>query len=81
MSSTSKLSPTVYLPVVRAGDLPTLDAEMPLDQPAGFPASPADAVPNPAHEVDFITGVSLTFDVLPLRGATAVRGFEPFALP
>ena len=43
----------------------------------------ADAPPTEAAfgEDDLITGVSLTFRCLPLGGATAARGFEPFALP
>lgn len=77
MSTTPRLSPTVFMPAVRGGDLPPLDGEA----PARIPAPLADATPGSEHDADHITGISLTFAVSPLGGATAARRFEPFVLP
>ena len=74
VSAKSKLAPTVFMPQ-GSPDLP------PLPSDAEVPGSPAvrDDAPEPELDADLITGVSLTFQVLPLGGARAARGFEPFA--
>ena len=76
MSTTPKLSPTIFLPPGSA-DLPPLPAEA---EVARAPAPRADEA-ELEHDADLIAGVSLTFNVLPLGGAKAAMGFEPFALP
>ena len=77
MPTTPKLSPTVYVPSTSHGPRRALDADVPFAAPAPL----ADAAPGAEHDTDRITGISLTFHCLPLGGAAAARGFEPFALP
>jgi hypothetical protein len=74
VSTSPQLAPTIFRPAGAA--LPDADA---LPQPMPL----ADAPPTGAAfgDDDLITGISLTVHCLPLGGATAARGFEPFALP
>src|SRR5687767_2868093 len=71
--ATSQLSPTVFRPT--GSDAPLADSARPTQLADAAPTEPAFG------DDDLITGVSLTFHCLPLGGATAARGFEPFALP
>ena len=76
MSTTPKLAPTVYLPP-GSRDLPPLPADAEVTR---SPAPRGDEA-ELEHDADLFAGVSLTFNVLPLGGAKAAKGFEPFALP
>jgi len=75
VSTPSKLTPTVFFPAAHEGRPADAESTAPPVPLADAPAAEA------MDEADLITGVSLTFICLPLGGATAARGFEPFALP